>query len=587
MLPAHPEPYGCSDFYQDQDASLVDPHPWYPELQSSDTGLGVGASKRQVSLGLGEQCVNYSTIGQGGALTLSPNQFPTNIIAPLAFAAKDEATLLWSTAGLGNISFKSNDNTFETSPSTLSSVPYGYHSKTRSVQFILVAGRNSFIDISSNGYPGSSQFFGLSVSQTTYDTENWPVEVDEFSQFYPAANLGSVDSRPVWDVNARSTSSTDPVNLWTGPLMNGAPNSNQAPIPLCQSMNDPNMNRDCAFGPIADFHDFTGSYLAPSLDYHVAGSNLNAEFPRFEDSSGPMFDTSLGYNATPAIANELLSQDTLTVMEPKALAENDDSFPQAQSGNPDGSISSEISPENHDDHEPVKSAFPNTCMECNQSFKKVNDLYYHCRRESHAAFMCKCGERYTRSDVLNRHVKTNRPEPQKYTCPHCKSRRGGKSFKRKDHLTQHIRGYHHIGTHESYNVRDQGFYLCPHSNCPQYREPESFDWTIRIWFQNKPFDTYKGFIQHMRTVHDDTPFQCDVSGCSRVRSKGYVREMGLIKHRKREHPDAPKFKALYSCRLPGCSGIGESYDDIRGHYMKEHGHSEQFASGLAQWWSRL
>ncbi|MCJ1346086.1 hypothetical protein MMC31_004298 [Peltigera leucophlebia] len=572
MLPAHPEPYGCRDFYQAEDASLADSHPYYSELQSSDMGLRVGLSsiatvEPQACFVAEEQCLNYSTIEQGVALSLSPNEYPTDIIAPLALAAEDEATLLGSTAGLGNISFKSNDDNFETSPSTLSSVPYGYHS------------------IPSNGYPGSSQFPGLSVSQTTFDAENWPVEVDEFSQFYPAANLVSVNSRPVWDVNARSTSSTDPVNLWTGPLMNGAPNSNQAPIPLCQSMNDPNVNRDCAFGPTADFHDFTGSYLAPSLDYHVAGSNLNAEFPRFEDSSGTMFDTSLGYNPTPAIANELLSQNTLTVMEPKALAENDDSFPQARSRNPDGSISSETSPENHDDHEPVKSVFPNTCMECSQSFKNATLLFLHCRDESHAAFMCKCGEGYSRSDVLYRHVKTNQPEPQKYACPHCKSRRGGRSFKRKDHLTQHIRGYHDIGTHESHNGRDWGFYLCPHSNCPQYREPESFDWTTHSWLQT-PFDTHKGFIQHMRTVHDDTPFQCDVSGCLRVRSKGYVREMGLIKHRKREHPDAPKFKALYSCRLPGCSGIGESYDDIRGHYMKEHGHSEQFALGLAGWWSR-
>ncbi|MCJ1346085.1 hypothetical protein MMC31_004297 [Peltigera leucophlebia] len=561
MLPAHPEPYGCSDFYQAEDASLADSHPYYSELQSSDTGLGVVTWTK-------EQCVNYSTIGQGGALTLSPNQFPTNIIAPLAFAAEDETTLLWSTAGLGNTSFRSNDDTFETSPSTLSSVPYGYHS------------------IPSNGYPGSSQFSGLSVSQTTFDAENWPVEVDEFSQFYPAANLVSVNSRPVWDVNAHSSSSTDPVSLWTGPLVNGAPNSNQAPIPPCQSMNDPNVNRDCAFGPIADFHDFTGSYLVPSLDYHGADPNLNAEFPRFEDSSGTMFDTSLGYNPTPAIANELLSQNTLTVMEPKALAEKDDSFPQAQSRNPDGSISSEISPENHDDHERVKSAFPNTCMECSQSFKHAYLLHHHCRDESHAAFMCKCGERFTGSGVLSRHVKTNRPEPQKYTCPHCKSRRGGKSFKRKDNLTQHIRGYHHIGTDEFNPLRTLFLYLCPHSNCPQYREPESFDWTIGIWFQFKPFDTHKEFIQHMRTVHDDNPYQCDVSGCSRVKGKGYIRIIDLIKHRKREHPDAPKFKALYSCRLPGCSDVGESFEDIRDHYMKEHGHSEQFASGLAQWWSR-
>lgn len=88
----------------------------------------------------------------------------------------------------------------------------------------------------------------------------------------------------------------------------------------------------------------------------------------------------------------------------------------------------------------------------------------------------------------------------------------------------------------------------------------------------------------MRTVHDDAPYPCDVRGCLRVRGKGYIRRLDLIKHRKREHPDAPKFKDLYSCRLPGCSGNGEKYNGILDHYIKEHGYTYGFAAGLAGWW---
>ena len=43
MPPAHLEPYGYSEFYQDQDANFADPHLYSSELQSSDMGLGIGA----------------------------------------------------------------------------------------------------------------------------------------------------------------------------------------------------------------------------------------------------------------------------------------------------------------------------------------------------------------------------------------------------------------------------------------------------------------------------------------------------------------------------------------------------------------
>lgn len=494
-----------------------------------------------------------------------------------------------------NTSFQSTNDAFDTSPSTLSWPPSEYHSKTGFTQSILFARLNYFTGIPTNAHPGCSRFSGLSVSQPTFGTDNRPVEVDERSQYYPAANLVSVDRRPVWDVNGQSSSwadpvwdvngqsfsPADPVNLWTSSLMNGDRDPNHAPIPGCQSMNVHNVN-NFAFGPAADVHIAAEPSLAPYSDYYGADSNLNALSTRFEAPSGTMIDTSLGYNPTPTITDEFLSQNTLNIMEPEVLPENNDYFPQTQSTSPDEAINSEMSPTNQDEHERVKSAYRNTCMECSEPFKSLNLLNDHGARESHTVFMCKCGKGYTRSDVLDRHLKSYQPELRKYTCPHCKSHSGGKSFKRKDHLTQHIQGFHHIGTERfrsGYLI-----YLCPHSDCLQYQEPNFADLPYRIRNENKPFVYPKDFAQHMRTVHDDVPYPCDVSGCLRVRGKGYIRRRDLIKHRKREHPDAPKFKFHHSCRLPGCSGSGEDWKGIRDHYMDEHGYSNYFAEGLTEWW---
>lgn len=436
--------------------------------------------------------------------------------------------------------------------------------------------RNCLIDISTNANLGGRPFSDLSVSQPAFNAYPW--QVVESSPSYQEANY----SRPTWDVNAHSSSSTDNLSRWTAPLLNGDPNSNPASIPGCQSRDDSNGNLGLGFGPMADNHDFAGSYLVPSLDYSVADLNFIPQSVGFEASSGTSFDTSLGYHHSPAITEGILLPNTLSTMGPDLLPGDNNYLPQTQAGSPDETFNSETSPSNPDEHGRVQSAHPNTCMECQESFKNCAHLIRHGVNESHAPFMCKCGKSFTRRDVLDRHVKGYQRELQKYLCPHCKSCPGGKSFKRKDHLLQHIRGYHHIGT-EKYRL-NCGFYLCPHSDCSQYREPDFSDLPFETRLENRPFGHLKEYTQHMRTVHDDTPYPCDVRGCLRVRGKGYIKRQDLIKHRKREHPEAPKFKDLLTCRLPGCSGSGESFWHIRAHYEKEHGYSSKFADSLTCWW---
>lgn len=405
--------------------------------------------------------------------------------------------------------------------------------------------------------------------------------MDESSLSYQEAN----HSRPIWDVNAHSSSSTDNVSRWTAPILNGDPNSIHASVPGCQSRDDSNVNFNLGFGPMADNHYFAEPYLAPPLDYSIPDLNLIPHSAGFEASSGTTFDISPGYHHSPAITEGMLSPNTLSTMGPDLLPGDNNYLPQTQAGSPDETFNSEMSASNPDEHGRVESAHPNTCMECQESFKNRDSLIRHGEDESHAPFMCKCGKSFTRPDVLQRHVKVNQPELQKFTCPHCKSCPGGKSFKRRDHLTQHIRGYHHIdiGT-EKYRLNGYYIYLCPHSDCPQYQEPDFFDLPYLTQRKNRPFSHLKEYTQHMRTVHDDTPYPCDVRGCERVRGKGYIKRRDLIKHRKREHPEAPKFKDLPTCRLPGCLGIGEKWTGIREHYENEHCYSSSFASSLARWW---
>lgn len=335
-----------------------------------------------------------------------------------------------------------------------------------------------------------------------------------------------------------------------------------------------------AIGPVASIYIAAEPSLAPYLDNYGADSNLNALCTRFEALSKIMLDTSLGYNPTPIITNELLSQNTLNIMKPEVFPENNNYFPQTQATGLDETINSKMSPKNQDEHKRVWSACRNTCMECSKSFKSNTYLNYHSSVKLHTAFMCKCGKGYTRSDVLNRHLKSYQLALRKYTCPNCKLNSGDKNFKRKDHLTQHIWGYHHIDIKRLHKL-DSYVFLCPHSDCLQYREPDFFD--LPYQGRENPFADLKDFSQHMRTFHDNTPSPCDLSGCVRVRGKGYFRRRDLIKHRKRKHPDAPKFKVHHSCRLPGCSRYGEDWTGIRDHYVKEHGYGRLFAEGLTRW----
>lgn len=54
---------------------------------------------------------------------------------------------------------------------------------------------------------------------------------------------------------------------------------------------------------------------------------------------------------------------------------------------------------------------------------------------------------------------------------------------------------------------------------------------------NWAFQKVSDLTAHIKKVHSESPFPCQVWGCSRVGGKGYFRERDLIKHQKKDHPD--------------------------------------------------
>lgn len=144
---------------------------------------------------------------------------------------------------------------------------------------------------------------------------------------------------------------------------------------------------------------------------------------------------------------------------------------------------------------------------------------------------------------MNRHYLNHQSEAKRYPCPHCKKYKGKFGFKRKDHLTQHLRGYHHIGEDEV--SRNTGR-SCTHPDCHSYRGIVCSDgysfWRIGQGYSSGPeehaFAKASEWMKHMRSEHNESLFPCPVPGCDRVGGKGWFRERDMVKHVAKVHPDS-------------------------------------------------
>ena len=161
----------------------------------------------------------------------------------------------------------------------------------------------------------------------------------------------------------------------------------------------------------------------------------------------------------------------------------------------------------------------------------------HARSSGHAIVQCDydgCGKSFNRPDTFFRHMEIHNTQNQtRFPCNLCKKYRGKQGFKRRDHLTQHLRNFHMVNDEDlSGRSRVQGA-SCPHEECSEFRRKLDTEIDPKL----HAFDKLSKLTQHLKKVHDESKFPCSVIGCDRVGGKGYMREKDLTKHMEKEHPN--------------------------------------------------
>jgi hypothetical protein len=187
-----------------------------------------------------------------------------------------------------------------------------------------------------------------------------------------------------------------------------------------------------------------------------------------------------------------------------------------------------------------------TCHQCDSGFGTRNDLTRHANDFQHKAFVCnhpECESTFTRYPDLQRHSDLHATDATRHPCTLCKRHRGATAFKRKDHLTQHLRNYHLVEPEEE----NRAGLACPKEGCPEHRDSSFFKsghttgykFALKWNFDNgePPFRTQSALTKHLKKEHDESPFPCDVPLCDRVGGKGFTRKRDLFKHRQMKHPE--------------------------------------------------
>ena len=184
------------------------------------------------------------------------------------------------------------------------------------------------------------------------------------------------------------------------------------------------------------------------------------------------------------------------------------------------------------------------CGQCGLLFNSTGLLDEHGGETMHNAYVCQypgCKSESTRLNDLIRHQWTHKKNGPRHSCPHCHTYRGKNGFRRKDHLRQHIRNYHHIDELEQ-------FHLC--SLC------------------NKVFK-FEELTDHMRHQHNSLPFVCSHKLCDRVGMNGFDTERLMKAHLKKYHPSE------FQCSEPGCDRVGTKgwmrKRDMVKHMKNAHG----------------
>ncbi|CAN9226618.1 unnamed protein product [Alternaria alternata] len=172
-----------------------------------------------------------------------------------------------------------------------------------------------------------------------------------------------------------------------------------------------------------------------------------------------------------------------------------------------------------------------SCDQCQEVFMSAWSLDQHTFDSGHTAFICEqedCEKGFTRLDTYSRHKRSHQKDARRFPCKYCKKYRGNNGFKRSDHLTQHIRNYHHIEDEKNKENRLYDRKWCPKEGCIKSAGAQRFS-------AGNAFPSSKEWINHMRTDHDESEYSCPQPGCDRINGKGYFRSTDLRVHLRKVH----------------------------------------------------
>jgi uncharacterized Zn-finger protein len=178
------------------------------------------------------------------------------------------------------------------------------------------------------------------------------------------------------------------------------------------------------------------------------------------------------------------------------------------------STTPKVSPEQTQSHGNLHPGLDIVCQDCDLHFPTRSKLDIHSKESLHNAYRCLCGEAFSRSDVLERHIMSTRPGLET-ECPYC-----AETFRRPDHVLQHIKGYHRIVDSKASHRRGKSL-ACPHEAC-----------------QDEQFSSRTKLRQHLRVEHGEAPFPCTEAHCDKTGSAGYYRRRDLLRHQRDRHSNA-------------------------------------------------
>ncbi|KAK8094695.1 hypothetical protein PG997_001380 [Apiospora hydei] len=183
---------------------------------------------------------------------------------------------------------------------------------------------------------------------------------------------------------------------------------------------------------------------------------------------------------------------------------------------------------------------------------------------------------------MQRHIDGYATDVPKFPCKFCKFHHGKHGFRRRDHLVQHLRGYHKFDDEEvreacpaTKKLRILQLPTCPHRGCEFFRDDSFHKLKLSEQMSQKPFSTQSALSKHLKEIHKQTPFPCDVEDCEKVGAKGYIREKDLMKHRTAKHPEATEYnpkprQSVYPCGIEGCVKTYSSASQRHHHRLVKH-----------------